>query len=349
MPWRAWLPDKVPRAWQSALLGGALGVAATAVRFGILRQFGVNMPSATVFPALVFAAALGGFPAGLACLLVAALGVMFPVARPGPSLPWLFGAFWVAGGLIVVVTATLCDSVRQLRTSQVRLTETRAQLRTIVGELAHRNRNALFVIKAIVSQSARSAPTAAAAERIINDRLDALVRAQDLVALSKGVSASLAGLLEAALEPFGSERFAVEPGPDVLVDADIAAGLALLFHELATNALKYGALTRPEGKVRISWTLERDRALLRWRETGGPPAAPPVRKGFGSRLFDVALVPQGGRVECRYEPAGLECELWVPLRRDESSDAHVQLAPGAALVTAFASDDRAKTRRARRG
>jgi two-component sensor histidine kinase len=320
------------------LLGAALGAAATAVRFATLRQFETDMHSVTVFPALILAAALGGFPGGVACLVVASLGVMFLVPHPGASLPWLFGAFWVSGGLAVIVTATLCDNVRQLRTSQARLTEARMQLRTVVSELAHRNRNALFVIKSIVSQSARGAPTAAAAERIINDRLDALVRAQDLVASSKGVSASLGALLATALEPFGAERFMITPGPEVVVDADIAAGLALLFHELATNALKYGALTRPEGKVEVSWILETDRALLRWREAGGPRVSPPTRKGFGSRLFDVALVPQGGKVECRYEPAGLDCELCVPMRRDDSNDGHIQLTHGAALVTAFAPD-----------
>jgi two-component sensor histidine kinase len=126
-------------------------------------------------------------------------------------------------------------------------------------------------------------------------------------------SANLSPLLKEALEPFGHEFFAFTPSPEVGVKADVAVGLGLLFHELATNALKYGALSRPNGCVHIGWILAAGMARLTWREVGGPCVAEPSKRGFGARLFDVALVPQGGRVERRFEPDGLVCELHIPV------------------------------------
>lgn len=316
MAWRAWLPDKAPPAWQSILLGVAFGAVAVAVRLCLQTPLGAGLLLVTLFPALMFAAALGGLPGGLACLAVATLGATFLLPHPATSLAWLVGAIWIAGGLIVLVTAALAGNVRQLRLNEAEFADMRAQLQTVAGELAHRNRNALYVIKAIVSQSARTAPSAEAAERIINARLDALLRAQDVVVQSNGDSAALSAVLEKAVAPFGPERFVIAPGPEAEVEAQVAVGLGLLFHEMATNALKYGALSARYGRVEVDWSMEGEFALLRWREVGGPAVAPPTKVGFGSRLLAAALLPQGGKVEPRFEPEGFVCELRVPSRHN---------------------------------
>lgn len=332
MAWRAWLPEEAPRTSRSILLGAALAVAATAVRWAIDGPLAGGSPFTIYFAALIVAAAMGGFAGGLSCLAVATLAVAVLLARLREPSLWAYVSFWVAGGLVITVGAALADSVRQLRLNQAKLGEAQAQLKALVDELAHRNRNALFVIMSIVSQSARSAGSAAEAERIINDRLHALVRAQDAVVQTDGASADLRPLLELALAPFDLERFELQPSPDFRVEADVAVGLGLLFHELATNAVKYGALSVPGGRVRIGWTFDGGAAQLVWREVGGPKVAAPSRKGFGARLVDVALAPQGGRAERRFETAGVVCELLIP----PPSAARNTGTPGAALAAAEA-------------
>ena len=312
MAWRAWLPDKAMRPWQAALLGAALAGAATAVRLVMPTALGRELPFITYFPVLIVTSALGGFTGGLTCLVAATLGAAYLLVAPDGSAIWALGSFWIAGGLVIAVAAALADSVRELRLSRGKLTQTQAQLQTLVGELAHRSRNALFVIMAIVSQSARAAGSAADAERIINARLEALLRAQEATLQADGASASLRPLLQRALEPFGLERIVIAPAPEVQVEADVAMGLGLLFHELATNALKYGALSLPPGRILIEWTVDAGFARFLWREVGGPPVTAPSKKGFGARLLDTALVPQGGKAERRFEPEGMVCELRIP-------------------------------------
>jgi two-component sensor histidine kinase len=312
-------------------LGLGLAGAAAALRLVVHGPMGRELPFITFFPALVVAATLGGFAGGISCLVAATIVTLVVLIPPGPTAAWAVGSFWLAGALIILVAAALSDAVRDLRRSRAHLTDTQDRLETLVGELAHRSRNALFVIMAIVSQSARGAQSAADAERIINARLEALVRAQDVVLQGGGGIASLLPLLERALEPFDLARFEIAAGPEVRLESDIAIGLGLLFHELATNALKYGALSSPEGRVRVDWTVADGPARFTWRELGGPPVATPAREGFGSRLVATALVPQGGKAERRFEDTGVVCELTIPAL-EATASVPPQSFPGAAFA-----------------
>jgi two-component sensor histidine kinase len=108
-------------------------------------------------------------------------------------------------------------------------------------------------------------------------------------------------------------------GPAVRLAADIIEMLNLAFHELATNAAKHGALSVPEGRVEVSWTLRRTGKGTRlveigWRERGGPPVTPPKRRGFGSRLLERGLAQKvGGTVTLDFRPEGLECRIGLPI------------------------------------
>jgi two-component sensor histidine kinase len=280
---------------------------------------GRELPFITYFPALIAAAALGGIEGGAICLLLstAAAWILF---LPGGAPPaWAIGSFWISGGLIIVMAAALADSVRELRRSRRHLRDTQARLETLVGELAHRNRNALAVATSIVSQSARAATSIAEAERIINERLVALARAQDVVLDSKGAFASLYGLLKATIAPFDTDRFIIARSRDAMIAPEIAGSLGLLLHEMATNAVKHGALSAPAGRVLINWALDDGMVCLSWREVGGPRVAPATRKGFGSRLMGAALKPYGGKVERRFDPDGVYCELHIPARPVEDA------------------------------
>jgi two-component sensor histidine kinase len=210
------------------------------------------------------------------------------------------------------VGSALASSIRELRVSQSRLVAVEADLRTLVAELAHRSRNGLTIIMAIISQSARKAGTARELAETVNARLGAMADAQDEVVNGGGDSAALRSLLERTLSPFDLGRFRFEPSPPVHVARETAAALALLTHELATNAVKHGALSTPDGTVAVGWSAAADTVQLLWRERGGPPPGQSSGAGFGTRLLETALASHGGRAKRRFEADGVVCEIDFP-------------------------------------
>lgn len=143
-------------------------------------------------------------------------------------------------------------------------------------------------------------------------RLFALSGQHDLLTLDNWEGASFEGVVRRALRPWREDerpRFQVA-GPAVHLDAKKALALGMAFHELATNAAKYGAFSTPTGTVNVSWTLAPDDEglLLRWEERGGPPVTPPERRGFGLRLIEYGLAREiSGEVELDFSPDGLVC------------------------------------------
>lgn len=131
-------------------------------------------------------------------------------------------------------------------------------------------------------------------------------------------------MVEAALEPFGiadgrAERFTIT-GENARFPPKAVLALGIAFHELATNAVKYGAFSNEAGCVRVSWAIEPapkgSRLVLHWNETGGPPVKPPSRKGFGSRVIERGLAYElGGKVRLEYPPEGVNCTIDIPAPR----------------------------------
>jgi two-component sensor histidine kinase len=328
MAWRAWLPDQPARPWQALLVGVILAGAATGVRQALEPQVGHELPFIAYFPALIVAATFGGIIGGVACLLLSCVAAWFLFLPGGAPPTWAIGSFCLAGGLIIMVAAALADSVRELRRSRRNLGEAQARLQTMVGELAHRNRNALTVIMSIVRQSARSVASAEDAAQIINDRLAALARAQEIVLTTAGSNVSLRTVFETSVAPFDVGRFAIAASTDVAIAADLAAPLSLLFYEMATNAVKHGALSVTGGRVRVEWIADGGMARLSWEERDGPAPAEPTRQGFGTRLLSGALAPFGGSVQRRFETEGVVCEVVVPVSGTDGGKLSAVLAPG---------------------
>ena len=180
----------------------------------------------------------------------------------------------------------------------------------LIGELGHRMKNTLAMVQAIVSQTLRGAPSLEVGREQIMQRFAVLARAQDVLTQTSWDSATLQVVVEGALAPLAQDfgRFSIE-GPEVRLGSRAALNITLALHELATNAVKYGALSTLEGRVEIDWRLQPaesgEELVFTWNETGGPPVSPPSRKGFGTRLIDGLTRTFSADSQLIYAPAGL--------------------------------------------
>jgi PAS domain S-box-containing protein len=182
----------------------------------------------------------------------------------------------------------------------------------LMQELSHRMKNSLSLVKSIVSQTFRHTEDVAEAQQSITDRILALANAQDILMASEWSSSGIRRIVDAALAPHRDtgEQFEAN-GPDVELSQQQGLGLSMALHELATNAVKYGALAQPTGRVTISWsvTASGDFEFV-WRESGGPAVMPPTRRGFGSKMIDRVLAAHfNGTTDLRFDPAGISFTL----------------------------------------
>ncbi|WP_010184288.1 PAS domain-containing protein [Sphingomonas sp. PAMC 26605] len=199
----------------------------------------------------------------------------------------------------------------------------REEREVVAQELSHRIKNIFAVISGLIGFSARAHPGFANVADDLRARVIALGRAHDFVRPHSAQSrpaaeqTSLQGLLTELFEPYQSRiapRILVT-GDDIVIDDRSATPLALLFHELATNATKYGALYNDDGTIRVHSRRAGDRVIIEWRESGGPIVAPPEKTGFGSQLIELSAVRQlAGTVAQRWESTGLEVEIMLPER-----------------------------------
>jgi two-component sensor histidine kinase len=194
----------------------------------------------------------------------------------------------------------------------------RESLNLINEELKHRVKNTLAVLGAVATQTFRDVSSKADLEKY-QGRLAAFGRAHDLLTAANWAAALLEDVISAALSPYrtGEGRFTVS-GPPLVVKSRQALALSLAIHELATNALKYGALSVTSGRVSITWKCEdhagEPKFVFVWQEFGGPPVSEPAGLGFGSRLISRVLEDDfRGSVEVSYGSTGLICRLTAPL------------------------------------
>jgi len=193
-----------------------------------------------------------------------------------------------------------------------------AQRRRLLDELNHRVKNSLATVQSIAQQTARTAPSPGAFVADFNGRLLALSHSHDLLTYSDWLGAELCDVVGQTLAPFSSERVSAE-GDAVYLAPKAAVALSMALHELVANAAKYGALCGPAGTVDVTWRVEpgdtdMQTLAFTWRERGGPGVIAPSRRGFGSRLLEQGLPHElGAVVSLRFEPAGLTCDISVPL------------------------------------
>lgn len=185
--------------------------------------------------------------------------------------------------------------------------------RLLIGELNHRVKNTLASVQAIAVQTLRHSSGPSDFAPTFTGRIHALARAHSLLSSTTWQGASLRELIEGQLD-IG----AVNPtqltmdGPELQLAPELALHVALILHELVTNAHKYGALSAPSGTVSLVWQVEADRLRLIWQEQGGPPVAPVNRKGFGTALIERSLKAEGGSAHVDYAPDGIVWTLTLP-------------------------------------
>jgi two-component sensor histidine kinase len=195
-----------------------------------------------------------------------------------------------------------------------------AHQQLLINELNHRVKNTLATVQSIASQTLRNAESKEEARLALEARLFALSRAHDVLTRENWESAGLREIVVEALAPYRHERenrLHVQ-GADVRLAPRMALAVAMALQELATNAVKYGALSNTDGQVHLTWSVETtdtgERLHLRWGESGGPPVVPPKRRGFGTRLIERSLaLDLNGEARITFSPAGVVCTVDAPL------------------------------------
>jgi two-component sensor histidine kinase len=215
--------------------------------------------------------------------------------RPAPGwFTFSYHPVRMADGSVGGVMDTVVETTAMVRAHR--------EAELLRDELAHRLKNTLAMVQAIASRSFAGHPGMDAFQA----RLRALGEAYDVLLQQRWGAAPMRRMIDTLLSPYG-DRIALD-GPDVLLGPRTMVALSLVLHELATNAIKYGALSVPEGGVSLRWQQDAGGLVIRWREAGGPPVATPDRTGFGSRLIDMGWSGIG-RVERRYPVSGVEVDL----------------------------------------
>lgn len=191
-----------------------------------------------------------------------------------------------------------------------------AEREVLLAESQHRMKNLLAVLRAVAAQTGTDGLTAEQYRAIVIGRFEAVINAQ-MFAADHGANSELAALARQVLEPVAGQRVVIAVEPQVLLAPHQLLPLSMILHEMGTNAVKYGALSRAEGRVHIGWQIEeRDgkrQLLLNWREDGGPKVAPPQRRGFGMQLIEHGIRAEGGEIKLDFEPAGLRASFTLPV------------------------------------
>lgn len=199
--------------------------------------------------------------------------------------------------------------------------------RLLMLELDHRVKNNLTTVLGLAQQTLAASKSLMEFEGAFIGRVEALARAHGLLAKASWDGVDLRALCERILESalIGPVAQVSIVGPSISLSASQGSILALVFHELMTNAIKYGALSTPAGRVDLSWTLDDSGGvpilMLKWREQGGPLVHPPARAGFGSSFLRMGIAYElGGQSSCEYDPQGMRCSITLPLK-DRGKDA----------------------------
>lgn len=282
-------------------------VLSTMARWGI-AQIRPDVFFTPYFPAVFLAAAIGGFRVGIATAVaggVLGVAVNFSSATADSARFALLLMFWAVCGLAIWGVEHYRTIVAQAREDSKRLIEEEEYRKLLIEELQHRLKNKTSTIHAVLHQVLQNQPQIWGS---IDHRLRALSATDDLIARLDGRGCDIKDMLRSELGPYGHVRFNLN-GDSLFLPAKLAVSLALIFHELATNAGKYGAFSSARGLLQVSWSMSEDRLNLTWDETEGPVVENVGPAGFGTKLLQSALRAFDGKTEIRFLKTGVHCTM----------------------------------------
>jgi two-component sensor histidine kinase len=310
------LIDEFRRGWQGISrlsLPFSIGFAilclalATGARWG-LAQIRPDVFFTPYFPAVVIVTVFGGIRIGvLAAIAAGALGVGidFGEGTADSARVALLAIFWAVCGVAIWGVEHYRSIAAHEQEISKRLIREEQYRKLVVDELQHRLKNKLSTMHAVLHQVLHDQPQVWAT---IDHRIRALSATDDLIAKVDGRGCDIRDLLRSELGPYGHVRFNLN-GDALFLPDKLAVSLALMFHELATNAGKYGAFSSAKGFLQVSWTVDDDRLNIVWDEAEGPPVEAIGKPGFGTKLLNSALLAFNGKTEIRFLKTGIHCTM----------------------------------------
>ena len=308
-------------SYPSPAEGVIFAVICVAAATGIRTGLGILGPESSAFApyysATLIAVLVGGVSAGsMAAALGGCVGYLLFLPAEWKNDGHIPQQFISVVQYIIFSSFIIWAAHSHRRLVQrLRAEETTRQL--LNRELVHRIKNLLASVQAIVSQSLKEQDRLVL--RVVNARIAALGATHDLLLKSDWQGACMREIATQEFSPFGLTKFEID-GENVQCPAEVAILLALIFHELTTNAVKYGALSRQEGRVSVSWQKVKNHLKVKWSERGGPPPVSDAGKGFGMKLLQSGLKRFRGRAEVGLEPTGLVCDLYLELPDSQQKD-----------------------------
>ena len=317
------LIDEFRRGWQGISQPSpffSIGFAASCLALATGARWCLSLIRPDVFfipyfPAVFFATAFGGYRIGIATAIIGGtLGVTvsFSDAPADFARLALLVIYLIVCGLTIWGVEHYRSVAAQQRQISGRLMQEEQYRKLVVEEFQHRLKNKLSTIHAVIHLVLQDQPQIWAG---IDQRLRALSAADDLIARVDGTGCDIKDLLISELGPYGHVRFTLNGSP-LFLPAKLAVSLALMFHELATNAGKYGAFSSPRGLLQVSWSVSDDRLNIIWDETEGPPVETIGQAGFGTKLLKSALTPFNGKTEITFLRTGVHCTMQCRIPRE---------------------------------
>jgi two-component sensor histidine kinase len=292
--------------FSASFAAGCLALS-TIARFGV-AQIRPDVFFTPYFPAVFLAAAVGGARVGITTAIAGGLlgvAVNFSSAPVDAARLALLVMFWAVCGFAIWGVEHYRKVLSQQREDSKRLVEEEEYRKLLIAELQHRLKNKTSTIHAVLHQVLHDQPQVWDS---IDRRLRALSATDDLIARLDGHGCDIKDMLHSELGPYGHVRFNLNGDP-LYLPAKLAVSLALIFHELATNAGKYGAFSSARGLLQVSWTVSESRLNVTWDETEGPVVENVGPAGFGTKLLQSALRAFDGRTDIRYLKTGVHCTM----------------------------------------
>ena len=298
--WRHIKYRRAELGWFGAIAFAALCVLAATLARILLGLAGSTLPFATYFPAVLLAALIGGRIAGFIAIPMSVIVVWWAFIEPFyefNKITLVQGANFVLFSLSSLLVVALAIAHRQIVFD---LEDQERSRELLFSEVEHRNKNMLAVMTSLVNQTITDKQ---AADTLI-ERMRVVADNHNLLDEGDGVATGLRELFVSTVQkPYGGKRVLLT-GPEIELSADQARSLRLVFHEMATNAMKYGALSGAKGRIQIDWLIESRKVTILWCEQDGPKVAAPGKYNFGSKLITATLKQMHATLEPNFAETG---------------------------------------------